>query len=94
MSFTPSSHDFVVRLLLPKVMCHGQALEALAKNLEMLDKHLGVLVNHNRVVRNNYFHCQTPRSHDFIIVEVLFGKTNMSWLIIGGSNFQVVRNVR
>jgi hypothetical protein len=75
-------------------MCHGQALEALAKNLEVLDKHLGVLVNHDRVVGKNYFHCQTPRSHDFITIEVLFGNKNMSWLIIGGPNFQVIRNVR
>jgi hypothetical protein len=55
-------------------MCYGQALEALAKNLEVLDKHLGVLVNHNKVVGKNYFHCQSPRSHDFITIEVLFGK--------------------
>lgn len=94
MSFTPSSHDFVVRVLLPEVMCHGQALEALAKNLEVLDKHLGVLVNHDRIVGKNSFYCQTRRSHDFIIVEVLFGNINVSWLIIGGPNFQVVRNVR
>jgi hypothetical protein len=57
----------------------------------VLDKHLGVLI---KVVVNNYFHCQTPRNHDFITIEVFFGNTNISWLTIGGPNFQVVRNVR
>jgi hypothetical protein len=31
-------------------MCYGQALEVLARCLRVPDKHLGVLVNHNRIL--------------------------------------------